>query len=323
MTSPPPDLHILIESSSNPHRALSSACIGEVDALSPLDNKTPAIRICVDSRSADTSLKSGRSDSLSEHGGDSEEAGSFRAGSGKPGQLASCSELLLCEFERSVLYKFPSDGCFGQSVLLGRRRPHTCVAFTQCEILAIDKPDLKRLLADDPMSSRRICRAVLKGKLTLDRLARLAAQLRIGILPRGELRAALVVQFLWQRYVHAIALEHDEVFRALSAHMAAVGDGEAASGGGPRCGEAQRRLQRIHEELALGMSFTGRRAAQPPLRGASTPWNGSTTPLPPARKSQAPKPGAAAETELMQAWRRCGCNDRLDSCRSSEASRRA
>ena len=52
-------------------------------------------------------------------------------------------------------------GCFGQTVLLGRRHHATHRAAEDCEVLMITKEDLEYLLTSDPLSARRICRALI------------------------------------------------------------------------------------------------------------------------------------------------------------------
>ena len=43
------------------------------------------------------------------------------------------------------------EGCFGHSVLLGQRRPATYVAHSHSELITIDKGDLVKLFAADPL----------------------------------------------------------------------------------------------------------------------------------------------------------------------------
>ena len=55
-----------------------------------------------------------------------------------------------------------SSGVFGQSVLLGHRRPATYIAHTSVECMMIERPDIEKLFALDPRGSRRFGRMVLR-----------------------------------------------------------------------------------------------------------------------------------------------------------------
>ena len=55
-----------------------------------------------------------------------------------------------------------SSGVFGQSVLLGYRRPATYIAHTSVECMMIERPDIEKLFALDPRGSRRFGRMVLR-----------------------------------------------------------------------------------------------------------------------------------------------------------------
>jgi len=114
---------------------------------------------------------------------------------------------------REELVVSPSLGCFGQSVLVGRRRPETHRGFSPCELLIIAKKDLEELFAANPHSARRICNVVLKGYFAQERLRSLAAALRIAAMPFNQTRVVLQWQYAWRRYADEMASETDALYR--------------------------------------------------------------------------------------------------------------
>ena len=54
-----------------------------------------------------------------------------------------------------------SSGCFGESVLTGRRRQATHVAAAWCETLVLTKDDLIVLFEKNPRAGKRIVRTLL------------------------------------------------------------------------------------------------------------------------------------------------------------------
>lgn len=60
-----------------------------------------------------------------------------------------------------VLYTTSHNGCFGESVLTGRRRPATHVASAWSEMLILTKPDLVALFERNPRAARRILTTLL------------------------------------------------------------------------------------------------------------------------------------------------------------------
>lgn len=106
-------------------------------------------------------------------------------------------------------------GCFGHSVLLGTRRPATYVAHSQADLLCIAKADLLKLFAADPVSSRRVCRMVLKDHDQQQIIRKLTITWRIRSMPQGEQRAAWVCQSMWNRYCLRQAMKLDEVYKLI------------------------------------------------------------------------------------------------------------
>ena len=129
------------------------------------------------------------------------------------------SEAILSADGRLELVSSTSEGCFGQSVLLGRRRDHTHVAAMAVECLMIEKHDLEKLVATDPISSRRFCGMVLKDQKARDRLRSFSFMLRLAGMKRtgeaGRQRAACLIQFIWRRYTDASALEDNSIYQMI------------------------------------------------------------------------------------------------------------
>ena len=107
----------------------------------------------------------------------------------------------------------PSQGCFGQSVLLGRRRSHTYVSFQGCECMIVSKDDLEVLLESSPYMARLLCRTVLKDQEVQDKIRSLMRKLRIATMARNEERAALVIQLCLDRFNERRAAREDPVYK--------------------------------------------------------------------------------------------------------------
>ena len=113
-----------------------------------------------------------------------------------------------------------SFGCFGQSVLLGRRRAFSHVARVHTETFTVSKTALESLFASQATSARRALRMVLYDQWSQDRLHSLVQMFRIGNMPHGRERAALLIQFAWHRYCNALAMRTDPLYL----HIAAPAD---------------------------------------------------------------------------------------------------
>ena len=110
------------------------------------------------------------------------------------------SEVFLSGEDKTVeLVTLPSLGVFGLEVLVGHRRAEKHVSATKCELLTITKSDLETLFLANPLSARRICNAVLQAYFKTIRLHSLSFSLRMGAMPQGRDRAALVLQYAWRR----------------------------------------------------------------------------------------------------------------------------
>lgn len=175
-----------------PARGLRNGVAQAVTVLSTLDDRTPTVR-----------LHTTRS----------------TQGSGSRHE-----QVLLSDADSSELASFAMEGCFGHSVLLGSRRPATYVAHTQCSILTIDKSDLLKLFAADPVSASRLCKRVLQDHERDSKMRTLTGYLRIRSLPPGEMRAALHLQHCWRRYCDILARQHDEVYRLITSAVSPTKD---------------------------------------------------------------------------------------------------
>ena len=120
------------------------------------------------------------------------------------------------------------SGCFGQSVLVGKRRQETHVASQESNIVIISKADLEKIFMADPLSARRLSNVVLKDFFKMERLRSLANALRLSSLPKGERRSAMLIQHAWHRYADKQAQEHDELYKTVVRKKEAITKKERA-----------------------------------------------------------------------------------------------
>lgn len=125
---------------------------------------------------------------------------------------ANEEDLLSFEDETIPLITRPTVGCFGQDVLVGHRRKETHRAASPCEMLIITKSDLALLFKADRISARRICTVVLRGFFSQERLRSLAWKFRITVCRDPRLRAAMIMQYAWRRYMDIQMQENDEIY---------------------------------------------------------------------------------------------------------------
>ena len=91
-----------------------------------------------------------------------------------------------------------TTGCFGESVLTGRRRHATHKAHRWCETLVLTGEDLAILFDGNPRTGRRVVTRLLEADASKERLRLLMARFLIGTLKPGDaLRAALIIQTAW------------------------------------------------------------------------------------------------------------------------------
>jgi len=110
------------------------------------------------------------------------------------------NEETLFSSDGSPTMTLPHSGCFGESVILGQRRPATYIAASWCESLILQKTDLFSLFANNPRAGKRIIRTLLDSVGRRRRLQRMMVRFMIASLPiESELRAALIVQLAWGR----------------------------------------------------------------------------------------------------------------------------
>ena len=114
----------------------------------------------------------------------------------------------------------PSEGCFGQSVLMGCRREATYIASTSVETLLISKEDIEALLAEEPLNTRRLCELVLKDYARNERIRSFAHLLQKLTKPSTgdadfERYAALEVQYHWRKCVSAAHRKQSKLYQLI------------------------------------------------------------------------------------------------------------
>mmetsp|Transcript_18159 Transcript_18159/g.36614 ORF Transcript_18159/g.36614 Transcript_18159/m.36614 type:complete len:611 (-) Transcript_18159:819-2651(-) len=87
---------------------------------------------------------------------------------------ANHNEVLVLEGEKSV------QGCFGHSIMQGRRRRHVCKASEKCEIQTLDKEDIVELFEKDPQNAMRLCLIVQQAYTRVDALQNFSSRQRIA-----------------------------------------------------------------------------------------------------------------------------------------------
>ena len=109
-----------------------------------------------------------------------------------------------------------SSGCFGESVLTGRRRQATHVAAAWCETLVLTKDDLIVLFEKNPRAGKRIVKTLLAEVERKEKLQLLLMRFIIGSLPKkSPVRNALVVQKAWSRYTAKMAAANEHTAASL------------------------------------------------------------------------------------------------------------
>ena len=97
-------------------------------------------------------------------------------------------------------------GCFGETVLTGRRRQSTHIAAVWCETLVLTKDDLVGLFEKNPRAGKRIVKTLLAEVERKEKLQLLLMRFIIGSLAKtSPVRNALVIQKAWSRYAARIA----------------------------------------------------------------------------------------------------------------------
>ena len=78
--------------------------------------------------------------------------------------------------------------------------------------MILTKDDLEEVFEGDPLAARRMCHAVLGDFLKDDKIRKMAAQMRVAMMPRSEVRAALHIQYAWKRYYDVMTQANDPVY---------------------------------------------------------------------------------------------------------------
>jgi len=155
-------------------------------------------------------------------------------------------------------------GCFGESVLTGRRRQATHVAAAWCETLVLTKDDLVTLFEKNPRAGKRIVKTLLAEVDRKEKLQLLLMRFIIGSLAKtSPVRNALIIQKAWSRYATRVAASNTNTAAARFADKP-----EPCSPGGALSGI-------VNEAVQMGRAHTSHqgltpeqvRAAAPPLVG--------------------------------------------------------
>lgn len=102
--------------------------------------------------------------------------------------------------EGEPLFTKPHGRSFGESVIVGMRRPETYVAASFTETLQLSRDALCQIFARNQRHGLRIVATLLRSAGQRQRLSSLAARFFISSLPLdSEKRAAFIIQQLWQR----------------------------------------------------------------------------------------------------------------------------
>ena len=90
----------------------------------------------------------------------------------------------LLDSRGEVLHTLPALGCFGESVIIGLRRPATHVASAWTETLVVDRHDLVTVFSNRPQSSAKVVTQIFASGFRRQRLkvpsaaARLSSRVR-------------------------------------------------------------------------------------------------------------------------------------------------
>lgn len=136
-------------------------------------------------------------------------------GKSRQRRLTSTHDIMLDRETWEDLILVPIEGCFGQTVLMGRRREATYVVHgPSCKLMMISKDDLEQLMEDEPQYAQRMCTEVLKDFERTELVSSLAQRMRITR-STGEERAALIMQRCWRSMVDRMMAEHDTLFKTI------------------------------------------------------------------------------------------------------------
>jgi len=109
-----------------------------------------------------------------------------------------------------------AGGCFGQSVLVGKRREAKHVAFTPCEVWSIAKEDLRELFTAYPKAARLICQQVLGDYVRFDRLRLLSVKMAIALEPTRSKRTLLRCALQWKEQTNINLMVHDNLYQVIT-----------------------------------------------------------------------------------------------------------
>jgi hypothetical protein len=187
-------------------------------------------------------------------------------------RLTPTHEIFVNDDPTAMPFSIPHTGCFGESVLTGRRRIATHVAHSLVEALSVSTTDLKHIIDGNPRSAQRIFSEVLKESTRKERLFFLALRFVLALSPPySSMWAALRVQLAWRRFTRrttpsvafpalAASIIHEDPRSKRTSIVATAGDGlgtaadaltarEEAARMKAQRDEAQRELSELRSEL--------------------------------------------------------------------------
>lgn len=109
-----------------------------------------------------------------------------------------------------------AGGCFGQSVLVGKRREAKHVAYTSCEVWSIAKEDMRELFRTYPKAARLVCQQVLKDYVRFDRLRLLSVRMGIALEIDRKKRTLLRCALQWKEHTAIKLMEHDNLYHVIN-----------------------------------------------------------------------------------------------------------
>ena len=130
------------------------------------------------------------------------------------------SEMLLAYPSAEELTRIDGIGCFGQEVLVGKRRSQTARASKNVETLIVEKANLLLLFrkGDFEADLRRVCTAILDSFIAQTRLATFKTKMRRSaarIKGERDMWAAYTLQLVWRTYKERDARANDELYKLI------------------------------------------------------------------------------------------------------------
>ena len=219
-------------------------------------------------------------------------------------------QVILNRWTGEELIPMTSEGCFGQTALMGRRREATYTARTPVRLMLISKEGVEALLEMEPQQARRMCEAVLKDFKRIERIMSLTQRWRITDTTDGHLRGVEVIQRSFRRAVDRAIMKLDSLYQAIQqgSPEAKTSGGQAVKQGSPLAMSSHKDTRRSrHSAFGAGASAASARAHQPVHTERPSPSRASSASVE-SSKAVAPehKPGSLPRTKTMPALPRRG-----------------